>query len=228
MGTVATIGHNQPPLDQCLSDLENLTMEARNWADGVALDSDEQHDAVTDLIGRVRAAKKAADDQRKKEAKPFDEGKKAVQEKFNPFLKSADTAIKTLNEVVAPYLKRKDDERRKAEQEARAEADQLKREADQALQSRHGNLAEREAAETALKQAKVQEASANRIAKTNVAKGARTQWVATIADYTAALRIAVHADPDAFEDLILQVGNRLAREVKGPVEGFTVTETKAL
>jgi hypothetical protein len=76
-------------------------VEAKNFCDGAAIENQAQADTVARLIDDFRAAQKAADDARKEEARPFDEGKAAVQEKYAVLI--ADTKAQKGQIVRAPW-----------------------------------------------------------------------------------------------------------------------------
>lgn len=115
------IGDNGPPLVKTYAEvkeeIDDLFEEAKNWLDGQPIETQGQADAVSKLLGMLRAAEKAADEARKLENIPFDTGKAAVQAKFAPLI--ADTKAMRGKTVVAaaaclaaldPWLKKLDEE----------------------------------------------------------------------------------------------------------------------
>src|SRR3546814_8952690 len=81
---------------------------------------------VAKLIDEARKGQKAAEDLRKEEAKPFDDGKKAVQAKWTPITdeKKGKYAliIATAKKALAPWLVKLDAEQEAAREKARQEA----------------------------------------------------------------------------------------------------------
>src|SRR3546814_8195285 len=79
--TAPKIGHNNPPspFDDIKAEIEALHEEARGWLDGEPVASQGQADALDKLKGMIRDAEKKAENLRKAEVKPFDDGKAAVQ-----------------------------------------------------------------------------------------------------------------------------------------------------
>lgn len=143
----AAIGHNNPPeitpFEAIKQEIDDLVLEARNWLDGEGVSNEDQASNVAILRDKLRDAAKRAEELRKAEAKPFDDGKAAVQARFNPLIQKdrglCDIAIQTCNNVLKPFLKAKDDAQR-------AEAARLQREAQEAAAA--AQRAAREAADT--------------------------------------------------------------------------------
>ncbi len=123
----AAIGHNQPPtpFDALKAHIDDLDMEARNQLDGKPIENDAQAEAVSKLLDDARKAKSAADEQRKVEAKPFDDGKAAVQTLWKPLLERADLVAQTAKAAQTVWLVKKEDEKRAAVQAANEEAERL-------------------------------------------------------------------------------------------------------
>src|ERR1044071_4924172 len=143
-GTTAPMGHNNPP-DPFLAikvHVDDLMTEARAWCDGSAIETQQQADTVAKLIDEFRAASKAADEARKEEAKPFDEGKAAVQAKYAELI--AETkgqtgviprALNALKATLTPWLQKLERERREREEAARKEAEEKAKAAAEALRA---------------------------------------------------------------------------------------------
>jgi len=221
---IASIGHNKSPLDV----IQDLYEEAGNWLDGEPLTTKKQHDTLVELIRKLRSARTAADEARKEEAKPFDEGKKAVQDKYNPFIQPkkgmVDRAIATAQEVLAPYLLEQTEIKRKTDQDLTKKANKLKAEADAAMQASSGDLEAREEAEHRLEDAKEAEKIARRSAKQNVAKGAITRWDVCVKDPVIAIRHLWPIYRDDFDDLLEELARHQVRQGKRTIPGFKITE----
>lgn len=232
MNVHASIGHNQSPFHIATNRIQDLFDEAKNWLDGEPLETKEQHDTLVDLVKQIRAAKKVADDLRKEEAKPFDEGKAEIQTRYNPFIQAnkglADLAIKTANDALAPYLAAQLKLKRDEEMRLREEAAQKEFEAREALKASQGNLAERQEADALVTEAKRANAIANKAAKTNIAKGARTVWNVEISNVKIAGTEMWRAFPERFHALILEMAKEQVRAGRREIAGFTITETKAV
>ncbi len=155
---VATIGHNQPPTayEACVAHMDDLLTEARNWADGQKVETQEQADAVDRLIEDLRLAAKAADDARVAEKKPLDDLIQEIQDRFNIYLAplankkpgKVPVAMDALKATVTPWKNKLEADRRAQAEEARriaAEAAQKAADAMRAAQA--SDIGAREEAE---------------------------------------------------------------------------------
>lgn len=134
------LGANNPPADPTPFDaikvhIEDLFTEAKNWADGAAIESQAQADAVQTLMRQVQEAEKAADAERVRENEPYDTGKAAVQAKYAPLIGNTKAtkgktvlAVEALKKALAPWLA-------KLEAERGAEAKRLRDEAEAAARA---------------------------------------------------------------------------------------------
>jgi len=240
---VASLGHNGPPeptpFDAIETHVSDLMVEAKNWCDGTAIESQSQADTVAKLIDDFRKAEKAADTARKEEAKPFDDGKAAVQAKYAVLL--ADTknqtgkivlALAALKATLTPWLQRQEQERREAARLAQEEADRKAREAAEAMRSSDvSNIEAREEAESLVAAAEDAEAEAARIAKAKShakgegrAIGLRTYYRAQMTDRKAALIHYAGTRPDDLVAVLQRLADTDVREGKRQIPGFDVIE----
>jgi hypothetical protein len=217
-------GHNKSPLDV----IQDLYDEAENWLDGEPLETKKQHDTLIELIRQLRAARTAADEARKEEAKPFDEGKKAIQAKYNPFIQPqkgmVDRAIASAKTVLEPYLLEQTRIKRENDERLAAEAAQAMTEAKALMKSSAGDLAAREEAEQRLEDATEAEKIAKRAIKQNVAKGSTSRWDVELVDRTEAARWLWSAHTERFDELLLQVAKERVAGGSRTIPGFTITE----
>lgn len=171
------LGDNAPPADPTPFDairvhIEDLYDEAKNWADGAAIESQEQADAVQTLMRQVQEAAKAADDERKRENIPFDQGKAAVQAKYADLISDTKAvrgktvlAIDALKRALTPWLQKLEAERQAEAKRLRDEAEaaaNAARAAAQAAQATN-DLQATEDAEEAFKAAQGAERDARRV-----------------------------------------------------------------
>lgn len=221
---------------------DDLLMEARNWCDGAAVESQAQADEVSRLLDDMRKAAQAAETARKEEAKPFDDGKAEVQERYGALI--ADTkgkrgalvlAIDALKAALRPFLERLEAEKRQAEETARQAAEEARRIASEAaIQAAAGSdLAAREDAERLVREAKQAEAAATRAANDKAsAKGGarattlRTYWVADLTDLDAAVRHYWSANREAFVTMVKTLAAADVAAGKRQIAGFTVREDR--
>lgn len=243
------IGHNAPPPDApdpfaaIKVHVDDLMTEARNWCDGAAIENQDQADAVAKLIEDFRAAQKAADDARKEEARPFDEGKARVQEKYAPLLAETKTqtgaiprAMAALKASLAPWLRKQEAERQERERAAREEAARKAREAAEAMRAADAaNLEAREAAEALVHDAKVAESAVAAVGREKAhargdgkAIGLRRTCRAVMTDRKAALFHYAATQPEALTAFLQQLADADVRRAIRVIPGFDVVEETTL
>ena len=170
---VAQIGHNNPPspFDEAEAKILDLYEEAKNWCDGEPINSETQAGKVSELISLLRGAEKEADTLRKAEAKPHDDAKKAIQDKYNPLIQKdkgkTSLAIELCKQALKPWMEKKLREKEEAGRRAREEAEAEKRKAAEAMRAaqKTADLVLREEAERLAENAKLAEVAAQKIAK---------------------------------------------------------------
>jgi len=235
------IGHNQGPVEltpfeKATNVIDGLYTEAEGWLDGEPIDNQAMADGVSELLNLLRDAKKRADDARKTEAKPFDDGKKEVQARYKPLLDKADRAADVCKKALVPWLRKLEEEKRAKEAAAREEAERLRKEAEEAIaMADPDNLAARADAESRINDAKEAEKVVARAAKDKAgASGGvgravtlRTFYRGEITDATAVAKhywLTNRAEVMAFFQTLVDADVRAKR----PVPGVTVsTEKKA-
>jgi hypothetical protein len=235
------IGHNMPPktpFEQSKERIEELYGEAKNWLDGEAISTQEQADEIQRLMREIQKAEKEADERRKIEVKPFDDGKAEVQARYNPLIQKdkglSQRAVSACKSALAVWLRKVEDEQRKAAEEARKKAEELQRQAQDAIRKRDAaNLAEREAAEALLADAKRAEAAAKKAENaTPQAKGAgraaslRTYYVASVTDYREFARHLWVNHPDVFEPFLDDIAAKMAAAGSRDLPGVSFNEEK--
>lgn len=232
------MGHNQPPagFETCQSAIQDLYDEAKQWLDGEPITDQEQADALNTLASRIREAAKLAEENRKQEAKPFDDGKAEVQARYKPLKAMADNALDSVKAALKPYLLELDRQQREAAEKARQEAEAKRLEAEFAIAARdETNLAQREQAEKMLADAKEAEAAAARSEKAKAhakgdgrATGLRTQWAVAIENESAAMQWAWKSYRTEMLASCLDLAKAEVRRGKRSIQGFTIIEEKVL
>lgn len=218
MSTVVKLGHNNPPtpFDEALSAVSSLKEEAKHWLDGAEVSSQAEAEAIAQLLDMARKAKKKADELRKAEAKPFDDGKKAVQAKFKPLIEDCDRIASVCKTANLPWLQKLEEERRQEEEAARRKAEEEARKAEQAMRAAQAtDLEAREAAEQQVKIAQEAERDANRAAKQKAAAkggaramGLRTVYRHEITDATAFARWCWQHENAALMDCLNSIAKK--------------------
>jgi hypothetical protein len=198
------LGHNRGPLSAYEAievHIRDLYEEAKNWADGVPIQTEEQAESVSTLLRRLQEAARLADDERKREAAPYDEAKAEIQARYNLLIGNnnkvqgltvkADSALRHL---LGPWLKAKEVERERAAAQARAEAAAAAKAAQEAARE-VANLDQVEAAEESYQDAKEAAARAKRLEDDRArvrgegrAAKLKDHWVPKLVDGQAAVR----------------------------------------
>lgn len=235
---IAGLGHNEPPeptpFELARNAIEDLAMEGRHWLDGAAVQSQAEADNIGLLLDSFRRAKKDADEARKTEAKPFDDGKAEVQARYNPLLKRADTALDACKAALAPWLQKLEAENRARAEAARLEAEAKAREAAEAVrQAAVNDLAAREAAEGLVKAAQDADKAANRADKQRAhavggqrAVGLRSYFSPVLLDPAEALAHYRATQPGALRGFLLQLAATDVQNGARSIPGFEVTEER--
>lgn len=231
----APIGHNNPPLtpyEAIKAHCDDLLTEAHNWADGAVVENQEQDDEVSRLIADLTDALKAADEARKVENKPFDDGKAEVQERYNVYIAPATNktpgkitqAVAALKATLKPYRDRLAAEKAAIAAAAAAEA---KRIADEAAAARaaasDADLGAIEAAELLTAQAEQAAKEATAASKDKVA-GLRKTYTPVITDQKAAILHYMKDQPGEFVALVQRLAEIDVRAGKRQIPGITVEE----
>lgn len=234
----AGIGHNRPsPFEEVRDRVELYYGEAQLWLDGKPIDSQEQADELSNLLNLIRDARKAADEARKEEKRPFDEGAKAVQAKYKPLLEKADTAASVVKQALQPWLDEQDRIAREAAEAARREAEERQRAAEEAMRKAReeaADLAARENAERLAAEAKKATQAASKASKTTAkasggigrAAALRTTYEAVITDERAFAAYAWQRHHDELMEWMQQLAARLVRSNQRGIPGVEVIERK--
>lgn len=218
---------NMTPFDEVVFEIDALYDEAANWADGTDVESQEQCDALDALDKALLAADKKREAIRKDEAKPFDDGKAAVQAKHNPVKDKVARARDVLSKPRSAWKAKVEAEKRAAAERARRESEEEARKAQEAIRASAGDLQAREEAEALLSNAKEAEAFAKRENKrANTGNGLRTYFVATMTSPRDAVAAMWKANPQAFVDLAQDLADKAVRAGTREIAGFEITEHK--
>lgn len=243
------IGANNPPpspFEACKAHMDDLLTEARNWADGAAVENQAQADEISRLIEDLRLGAGAADDARLEEKKPFDQIIDEIQAKYNAYIGGLKSKVKNPGKVVVaidalkatlkPYLDKLDAEKRAREAEARRIAEEAAAKAAEAMRAAEAtDLVAREEAEELVNAAKRAEAEANRAANDKAhasggarAMGLRRTYTAVMTDRKAALVHYITTRPDDVTAYLQGLADADVRQGKRQLPGFDVVEGTAL
>ena len=224
MTELATIGHNRGPFETTSQHIADLHDELKNWLDGEELTTKKQHDTLIGLIGDMRKALKACDDIRKDEVKFWNDGKKEVQDRYNPFLKMARTAIDMGVKFLEPYLAEQTRIKRQRDDGLAAAAAIAMDEASTLMKASSGHLAAREEAEHRYDDALEMGKIAKKSREQNVAHGARKRWDVVLVDRASAAQGLWENHAEEFDELLVGLAKGLVAAGKRELPGFTITK----
>ncbi|MBB4797970.1 hypothetical protein HNP32_001694 [Brevundimonas bullata] len=236
---------NEPPtpFDAHRINLDDLLVEARNWADGEPAATQAQVDEIARLIDDLNAGAKAMEAERVAEKKPLDEAVKEIQDRYNVYLAPLSNktvkgkvplAIDALNAAKRPFLVAREAELEAARSAARAEAEAAAQAAAEAARkSNAADLEQREAvdakikaAEDAQRAAKIADNARAHAHGGGRAQGLRTRVLAEVTDLDAAVRHYWTESRPAFADLIQKLADDDARQNRRAAKGVTFREER--
>jgi uncharacterized Zn finger protein (UPF0148 family) len=228
---MATLLSNAPadPATLFKEEVDDLLLEARNYLDGDPIANEQQAEAVSSLLNRLRRVSKDADAARATEKRPHDDACKAVQARWKPIIDKADLAATTAKQALAPWLQQVEDKLRAEAEAARVEADRLAQVAREAREGSSGNLEAAEDAERLLKVAAGAEkfaAQADR-ARPLATGGERAiglvdKFTPELTDSCAALKHYREHQPDALKAWLLDQAEKDVRAGSRTIPGFTI------
>jgi len=228
--TTATIGDNNPPeaigpFDALATHIDDLVELASGCLTGKPIETQEQADAVDEILADIKKARKDADDARDAEKRPHLEAGRKVDALWKPLLTKADIAKETAQKALTPW-KLKLQRERDAEIEAkRIEAARLAEEAQKAFQqSNPTDLDARYEAEELAKAAKKATAEANKVER--VATGLRTSWKASVTDYGAFIKWMKTHRPHELKGWLDEQAQRECNAGQRQVAGVLIQEIK--
>lgn len=240
---VASIGDNNPPepintaYEAIKLDIDDLFETAQGFLDGDPIANQETADLVNKLIDDARKARAAAEAQRKLEAKPFDDGKAAVQALWTPLTdeKKGRCAliIDTAKRALTPWLNKLEEEKREIARKAREEADAKAAEARAALQASI-DLEARERAEALLEEAKKAEKVATKAENSKAhakggegrATGLTSVWHTTLTDPVEALKHYRATQPNELKEFLLSLAEKDVYRGARQIPGFEIIEQR--
>ncbi len=243
----AGVGHNGAPLspyEAVAVHLNGLLMEARNWADGVAVESQAQADEISRLIEDLRLGEQAADAARVREKAPLDEQIAEIQDRYNLYIAplknkkpgKVPVAVEALKAALKPFLDALESEKRAKAAEA-AKIAQAALEAAQAAAkaAQTDNLESREAAgdleEKARQAQKAAAYAQNDKAQArggSRALGLKTFYRAEVTDMREAFKHYLATDPAAFGALVKELAQTDVQCGKRQIPGVTVHQETRL
>lgn len=232
------IGANGPPeptpLEAAQETIDALYGEAVLWLDGAAIDNPETANGVAKLFVMLRDAEKHADLARAAEKRPHLEAGRAVDDAYRSSIKKANTALDACREALKVWLEAAEADIRRTAEAKRREATAALLAAQEAVRSAdRTNLAEVEAAEAMLVQARRIDAAATTWEKTTASAGLPGQRVSlrgtpvpVLKDAGAALAHYRVTAPFDVMDWLQRMAEKDIRSGKRDIPGFTIATDK--
>lgn len=244
----AVMGGNNPPepttFETIKTHMEDLLVEAHNWADGTEVTTQAQADEAGRLISDLEQAARAAEAQRVAEKKPLDDQVAEIQARYNAYIADRKNkvpgkvwkAVDALKATVKPYLDKLEAERLAKAEEARQAAQKAAEEAaESARAAQASDLGAQEAAEAKIAEARAMESAARSLETSRVqlhggerAKGLRTTWTPVLADPGAALRHYIAQRPDDVKAVLLGWAKSDVANGARKLPGFDIIEGTTL
>lgn len=214
-------------------EIDDLLLEARNYLDGEPIANEDQANAVSSLLNRLRRVAKDADAARAEEKKPHDLAAKAVQARWKPIIDQAELAASTAKQALAPWLRAVEEKQRAEAEAARREADRLAAIAAEVRAKADGNLEATEDAERLLKAAMAAQKDAAKADKAKAhatggerAVGLRSVWTPILTDPCAALRYYRERQPEELKSWLVEQAERDVRAGARSIPGFAIGESR--
>ena len=240
----AGVGDNIPPepideeFDALQTRTDDLVVAANAWLNDVpAILNDEQAGRCSDFTTQITKHTAAVEKERKEKKDPHKLAGEAVDKRFNPLKQQMKIVKDLLRPIMTAWLQKKEDERQERERAAEAEAERLRKEAEDAVKKAEeakgdvvGNTV---AAEQAQGRAEEAQTQAKTVARSTVAiksdyaekrRGLRTTKRAEIRDFDRALRH--YRDHPEVAALIVKLASADARAGKKRIPGCKVIEER--
>lgn len=238
------IGGNDPPVmtpfEAISIHLDDLLLEASNWADASGVKNQAQADEISRLIEDLRLGLQAADEARVIEGEPHKLVLDEIQARFNVYIAPVKNkvpgkipvAIEALKATLKPFLDKLRAEQMAREAEARRVADEAARRAAEA--ARVADLTDLPARQAALAleaEAQAAQAAANRAANDRAqakggskAMGLTRTYTPVMIDRKAALIHYASTRADDLASFLQRLAETDCREGKRQIPGFRVDE----
>jgi len=191
---LAGLGHNLPPEPIDVdAEIQELIANANRWAERYpVVETEEVAELALDNLDKLKAHRAQYEALRKEEKRPFDEGAKAVQQKWLPRLERLDACLEVFDSLRVGWLRLKDARLRAQREAAEREAAEAQRQADQLAEQAkaggHGTVTNLINATEATQEAERKRQVAAAIPRRAQASGAlggrthslRTVWLANV------------------------------------------------
>jgi hypothetical protein len=226
------IGGNNPPgpFETVRDRIDDLFVEAEHWLDGKPVTTQAEADGISKLLDLVRKAEKEADAERISERRPHVAAADAVQTRYRPVLERAKLLADTCKSALTPWLRQEAEKAAAKAVDARRIADEKAAAAKKAFEmSGPEDLAGREAAEVAFREAIRAEAKAVRTGRDRPhAKGGtravslRTRYAPVVKDFTVLARYGWERHREEMEAFLLSLAEQDVRRGLRDIPGVEI------
>lgn len=227
-------GHNNPPneFEIACDELSDLYKEAKNFLDGKSIKTQGEADSMTKLVKMIKESAKTLEALRVAEAAPHDNAKRAIQDKYAPWIakQKANTsagksvmAIEACNKMLTPWKLEQDRLKYEAAESLRKEAEEAARLAAEAAKG--DTLEERENAQELMVESQKLQKASKRTANA-VVKGMRTVYKVQMNHPKDAFTHYWNTRRDDILALIQGFAEQEACEAVQTIPGFKITKTK--
>jgi hypothetical protein len=207
-------GHNNPPdpIDEVVAEFSDTIFEAENWADGTAVENEDQMKVVDALIADMKKATTALSKAKKSATAPLHDVWKAEIARWKPTEDDFGRIKDCLIGAVAPFKAKLAAEKEAARRAAAAEA--AKKEADACAAMEAAAESDLEAQrEAAAKQAEFEAAQrASQKASKDTVKGLRLTWHHEIENMRSLVNWIAKNDKEAMAEFATEYARRNHRD----------------
>lgn len=255
------IGGNNPPAeaaaamswDAIQAHMDDLLTEARNWADGEAIDNQAKADEIGKLRQQLQDAAKLADEARIAEKKPLDDEIQKIQDRYNIYIAplknkqpgKVSNSVAALGSLLTVWLNKLEAEKKVREDAARKIAEEASTKAIEARRAAigTGDLNAMDDADSLLDAAEEASHDLRSVEREKIqaqgeyrAVGLRSKWKAVAVEgeagkamkhYAATAPDRVKAFLQFLADEDVKAGVRPV-DGKSPIPGFTIVEERVV
>lgn len=218
-------GHNNPPASEAFAmAINDLKAEADNFLDGEAIENEGQAEAITKIVNDMKEYLRDAEKTRKAEKEPFLQAGRKVDATWKKVTDPAKLVVAAAEKPLTVWRVEQDRIKNAEAKKLRECAEQEAREA-LAMREQANSLADMEAAEEAIKSAKIATATANKIERSST--GLRTSWETDVVNAGSLLRWIKENSPGDLHEFLNAFAKRNVELAKaGRLPGVEAREVK--
>jgi hypothetical protein len=233
---IAQIGHNNPPhtpFEVVQNSVDAVFEEAKHWLDGNPAQSQDDADAIAEILHLARQTEKDAASAKEAEKRPHLDANKEIEARFKPVLSRILAITSSCKQALAPWEADQEARRQAEAQAARDEAARKASAAQEAIRAAAG-VVEREQAEALLRDAKRADAIAtkaeNAKSETKIGDRAvslRTSYRAEVTDATEYARFVWGENHGELITFLEGLAQRQVNAGRRNLPGVTIREERS-